>query len=247
MARQRRQIGIGSAAIAGTAVAAVLLPVALATSASAHVPTWQVTCDKIVIDLANYSDKTGVKNAVSLTVDGEKVLDQKEFGKTFKQTFPVKDHSAPIKATLVVTTTEDPKNQDWNKTETKTIEVCATPTPTPTPTVTPTPTPTATVTPTPTPTATVTPTPSPTATVTPTPPPATPTVTPSRPATPTAGPSTAAPVPPKTSSPTPAGPALAATGSSDATPVIAAVGGGVVLLGGALVLLARRRRGNDQG
>ncbi|SDT49400.1 hypothetical protein SAMN05216371_2533 [Streptomyces sp. TLI_053] len=144
MARQRRQIGIGSAAIAGTAVAAVLLPVALATSASAHVPTWQVTCDKIVIDLANYSDKAGVKNAVSLTVDGEKLLDQKEFGKSFKQTFPVKAHSAPIKATFVVTTTEDPKNGDWNKTETKTIEVCATPTPTPTPsqTVTPTPTPT---------------------------------------------------------------------------------------------------------
>ncbi|MFD9593777.1 LAETG motif-containing sortase-dependent surface protein [Kitasatospora sp. NPDC059973] len=232
MARQRRQIGIRNAALAGTAAAAVLLPLALATSASAHAPKWQVTCDKIVIDLTNYSDASGVKNVVSLTVDGEKVLDQKPFGKEFHGTFPVKDHAKPVSATFVVTTTEDPKNADWNKTETKTIEVCQTPTPTPTPTPTKTPTPTPTPTATPTPTPTLTPTPTRTPTSSPTPTPTkTPTATPTPTRTPTPAPSTATP-----------GPVLAQTGSSDATPIIAAAGGGVVLLGGALVLLARKRR-----
>ncbi|MGW4893870.1 LAETG motif-containing sortase-dependent surface protein [Kitasatospora sp. NPDC004240] len=225
MARQQRHVGARTAALAGTAAAAVLLPLALATGASAHTPKWQVTCDKVSIDLTNYSDAKGVKNSVSLTIDGQKVLDQHEFGKSYQATFPVKDHNAPITATFVVTTTEDPKNSDWNKTETKTIEVCHTPTPTPTPTPTKTPTPT--------PTTTTTATPSPTATPT-----TSPSATPSRTPSPTVSPAHSA---------TPSAPALAQTGSSDSTPLIAAVGGGVVLLGGALVLVARKRRGGDAG
>ncbi|MFI6844522.1 LAETG motif-containing sortase-dependent surface protein [Kitasatospora sp. NPDC050467] len=237
MARQQRQLGIRGAALAGAAAAAVLLPIAMATSASAHVPTWHTTCDKIVIDLTNYSDASGVKNAVSLTVDGEKVLDQKQFGKEFHGTYPVKEHSKPVTATFVVTTTEDPKNHDWNKTETKTIEVCQTPTPTPTatPTKTATPTPTATPTATPTKTATPTPTPTPTGTASP---------------TTTASPTAAVSTPPKATSPatstaTP-GPALAQTGGNDSTPIIAAAGGAVVLIGGALVVVARKRRSSSE-
>ncbi|MER7585845.1 LAETG motif-containing sortase-dependent surface protein [Kitasatospora sp. NPDC097691] len=225
MARQQRHIGIGAAALAGTAAAGFLLPLALATNASAHVPSWSVTCDKIVIDLINYSPKADVKNTVSLTIDGDKVLDAKAFPAEFHGTFPVKDHTAPIKATLVVTTSENPNEKGWNINETKTIEPCHTPTPTPTPTKTPTPTPTPTVTP------TVTPTPVPTPTVTPT---ATPSATPTPSKTPAPAPTTSAPV-------------LAQTGSSDATPMIAAAGGGVLLVGGALVLLARKRRGGSQG
>ncbi|MFE4393681.1 MULTISPECIES: LAETG motif-containing sortase-dependent surface protein [Streptomycetaceae] len=224
MARQQRHFAIGATALAGTAAAGFLLPLALATNASAHVPSWSVTCDKIVIDLINYSPKADVKNTVSLTIDGEKVLDAKAFPAEFHGSFPVKDHDAPIKANLVVTTTENPNEKGWNINETKTIEPCHTPTPTPTPTPTKTPTPT----PTPTPTATPTPTPSVT-------PPATPapsvTHTPSK--TPTPSPSASAP-------------ALAQTGSSDATPMIAAAGGGVLLVGGALVLLARKRRGGSE-
>lgn len=223
MARQQRQAGRGlgrrSAALGATAAAALLLPLALATGASAHTPKWQVTCDKITIDLTNYSDAQGVKNAVSLTVDGEKLLDQHQFGKSFQQTFPVKAHNAPITATFVVTTTEDPKNTDWNKTETKTIEVCQTPTPTPTPTPSRTPTPTPT---------TASPTPSRTASPSPTP-------TPTRATTPAPAPTS-----------TPVAPALAQTGSSDNTPVIAAVGAGVLVAGGALVFLARKRRSGNE-
>ncbi|MFD8751399.1 LAETG motif-containing sortase-dependent surface protein [Kitasatospora sp. NPDC059577] len=237
MARQQRHIGIGAAALAGTAAAGFLLPLALATNASAHVPSWSVTCDKIVIDLINYSPKSDVKNTVSLTIDGDKVLDAKAFPAEFHGTFPVKDHTAPIKATLVVSTSENPNEKGWNINETKTIEPChtPTPTPTPTPTKTPTPTPTPTKTPTPTPTPTVTPTKTPTPTPTPT---ATPPVTP--PATPTPSDT---PVP----APTTSGPVLAQTGSNDATPIIAAAGGGVLLVGGALVLLARKRRGSSEG
>ncbi|MER7767754.1 LAETG motif-containing sortase-dependent surface protein [Kitasatospora sp. NPDC096140] len=229
MARQQRHIGIGAAALAGTAAAGFLLPLALATNASAHVPSWSVTCDKIVIDLINYSPKADVKNTVSLTIDGDKVLDNKAFPAEFHGTFPVKDHTAPIKANLVVTTSENPNEKGWNINETKTIEPCHTPTPTPTPTKTPTPTPTPTV------TSTKTPTPTPTPTVTST---ATPTVTPSATPTPSTTPSSA---------PTSSGPVLAQTGSNDATPMIAAAGGGVLLVGGALVVIARKRRGGSQG
>ncbi|WBP86545.1 LAETG motif-containing sortase-dependent surface protein [Kitasatospora cathayae] len=222
MARQQRHVRIGATALAGTAAAGFLLPLALATNASAHVPTWSVTCDKVVIDLINYSPKPDVKNTVSLTVGDEKVLDAKEFPAEFHGTFPVKDHDAPVTAHLVVKTTETPAEKGWNVDETKTIAPCHTPTPTPTPTKTPTPTPT----PTPTMTPSATPTPSRTPSATPTPS--------QTPAAPAPAPATSAP-------------ALAQTGSSDATPMIAAVGGGVVLVGGALVLLARKRRGGSQG
>ncbi|MEV7355030.1 LAETG motif-containing sortase-dependent surface protein [Kitasatospora sp. NPDC091276] len=233
MARQQRHMRIGAAALAGTAAAGILLPLALATNASAHVPSWSVTCDKIVIDLINYSPKPDVKNTVSLTIDGEKVLDAKAFPAEFHGTFPVKDHTAPVKANLVVNTTETPNEKGWNINETKTIEPCHTPTPTPTPT----PTKTSTPTPTPTPSQTTTPTPTPTPTPTKTPPPS---------ASPTASKTaTATPTPTPVPTPTTSGPALAQTGSNDATPMIAAAGGGVLLVGGALVLLARKRRGSQ--
>ncbi|HJD80062.1 MAG TPA: hypothetical protein K8W00_00895, partial [Kitasatospora aureofaciens] len=142
MARQQRHMRIGVTALAGTVAAGFLLPLALATNASAHVPTWSVTCDKVVIDLINYSPKPDVKNTVSLTVGDEKVLDAKEFPAEFHGTFPVKDHDAPVTAHLVVKTTETPNEKGWNVDETKTIAPCHTPTPTPTVTPTPTPTPT---------------------------------------------------------------------------------------------------------
>ncbi|MFF2146013.1 LAETG motif-containing sortase-dependent surface protein [Kitasatospora sp. NPDC058190] len=230
MARQQRHVRIGATALAGTAAAGFLLPLALATNASAHVPTWSVTCDKVVIDLIKYSPKPDVKNTVSLTIDGEKVLDGKAFPEEFHGTFPVKDHDAPVTAHLVVKTTETPAEKGWSIDETKTIAPCHTPTPTPTPTQTPTQTPTPTPTQTPTPAPTPSTTPSGTSSATPTP-----SVTPTPSRTP------AAPAPATSA------PALAQTGSSDATPMIAAVGGGVLLVGGALVLLARKRRGGSQG
>ncbi|MFI6445218.1 LAETG motif-containing sortase-dependent surface protein [Kitasatospora sp. NPDC050543] len=237
MARQVRTLGAALAVVTGVAV---LVPGVLATSASAHTPTWQVTCDKIVIDLKNYKDDHGTKNVVSLTVDGKKVLDQHQFGGAYHETFPVAAHSAPVKATLVVTTTEDPKNPDWNKTETKTIEVCQTPSPSPTATKTSTPTPTPTVTT----SAPTTPAPT-TAAPTTTKATAAPTVStstpapPSSPATTTAAPAVTAPV---STVPSPNSPALAQTGGNDATPIVAAAGAGVVVVGGGLLLLARRRR-----
>ncbi|MFI6157692.1 LAETG motif-containing sortase-dependent surface protein [Kitasatospora sp. NPDC051170] len=158
MARQQRISRMGAAALAGTAAAGFVLPLALATSASAHTPTWSVTCDKVQIDLINYSDKQGVTNTVTLTIDGEKVLDGKTFGKEFHDSVVVKDHNAAVKAHLVVKTTESPSEPSWAVDETKTIEPCHTPTPVPTPSKTPTQTPTPTVTPTVTPSATKTPT-----------------------------------------------------------------------------------------
>ncbi|MFJ8473117.1 LAETG motif-containing sortase-dependent surface protein [Kitasatospora sp. NPDC094011] len=222
MARQQRHTRMGAAALAGTAAAGILLPLALATNASAHIPTWSTTCDKVVIDLSKYSPKPDVKNTVSLTIGDEKVLDEKTFPDQFQGTFPVKDHDAPITAHLVVKTNETPAEPGWSIDQTKTIAPCHTPTPTPTPTPTKTPTPT----PTPTDTPSATPTPSRTPTATPTPTPSRTTVAPAAPA--------------------PSAPALAQTGSSDATPIIAAAGAGVLLVGGALVLVARKRRGSSE-
>ncbi|MDQ0311109.1 LPXTG-motif cell wall-anchored protein [Kitasatospora herbaricolor] len=221
-----RHVRIRGAALAGAAGTAVLLSGVLATGASAHTPAWSVTCDKVTVDLADYSGSKNVKNLVSLTIDGEKVVDQQQFGSGYHQSFTVKAHSAPVSATLVVTTTEQPKNPQWNVTQTKTIAVCATPSPTPT---TPTTSPTPSTSPTPTRTATATPSTSAPATVAPT-------TTSAAPAT--SAPATSAPATVKAASTTPA---LAQTGGSGATPIVAAAGGAVVLVGGALLLLSRRR------
>lgn len=220
-----RHVRIRGAALAGAAGTAVLLSGVLATGASAHTPAWAVTCDKVTVDLADYSGSKNVKNLVSLTIDGEKVVDQQQFGSGYHQSFTVKAHSAPVTATLVVTTTEQPKNPKWNVTETKTIAVCATPSPSPTPT-TPGTSPTPSTSPTPTRTATATPSTSASATVAPTS------------TTTSAAPATSAPATVKAASTTPA---LAQTGGSSATPIVAAAGGAVVLVGGALLLLSRRR------
>ncbi|MCX5210311.1 LPXTG cell wall anchor domain-containing protein [Kitasatospora sp. NBC_00240] len=223
-----RHVRIRGAALAAAAGTAVLLSGVLATGASAHTPAWSVTCDKVTVDLADYSGSKNVKNLVSLTIDGEKVVDQHQFGSGYHQSFTVKAHSAPVMATLVVTTTEQPKNPQWNVTETKTIAVCATPSPTPT---TPTTPPTPSTSPTPTRTATATPSGSASPTVAPTS-----TTTSAAPAT--SAPATSAPATVKAASTTPA---LAQTGGSSATPIVAAAGGAVVLIGGALLLLSRRR------
>ena len=224
MARQVRTRG---AALAGAVGIAVLASGVLATGASAHTPAWKADCDRVTVDLTGYSDGKDVKNSVSLTIDGESVLDQKTFGASYHGSFPVKAHTAAGTATLVVTTTEDPKSEKWNLTETKPIAVCLPPSPSPS----------------------ASPSPSPTVTRTATPAPGTSapaTVSPTSAAPATVAPATSAPVTtaPATVRPavTASAPALAQTGGGSGTALFAALGGAVVLLGGALLLLARRRR-----
>ncbi len=232
MARQVRTRG---AALAGAVGIAVLVSGVLATGASAHTPAWKADCDKVTVDLTGYSDGKDVKNSVSLTIDGENVLDQKTFGAAFHGSFPVKAHTAPGTATLVVTTTEDPKSEKWNLTETKPIALC--PTPSPSPTVS----------------ASASPSPSPSPSATPTATPAPSTSAPATVAPTSTAPTSAAPSPAPTTAPatarpsaTASAPALAQTGGGSATGIVAAIGGAVVVLGGALLFLTRRRRAGNQ-
>ncbi|MFC8454669.1 LPXTG cell wall anchor domain-containing protein [Kitasatospora sp. NPDC057223] len=220
MARQVRTRG---AALAGAVTIAVLASGVLAAGASAHTPAWKADCDTVTVDLTGYSDKQDVKNSVSLTIDGENVLDQKTFGASYHGSFPVKAHTVAGSATLVVTTTEDPKSEKWNLTETKPIAVCLPASPSPT--------------------ASPSPSPSPTATRTATP--ASSTSAPATPAPSSAAPATTAPATVRPAAATSA-PALAQTGGGSGTALFAALGAAVVLLGGALLLLARRRRAESR-
>lgn len=147
MAVRRHMSGGLVAAAAGLGV---VVPLVLAGSASAHVPTWSVHCDKISVALTSYNPDH--QNTVSLTVDGEKLLDAKKFGASFSQTFVVKAHTKDIKAVLAVVTDEDPKGaKGWTVTKTETIAPCEQPPTTPPPSHSPTtPPPSQSATPTPT-------------------------------------------------------------------------------------------------
>ncbi|WP_441249794.1 LPXTG cell wall anchor domain-containing protein [Kitasatospora sp. McL0602] len=208
MAAQR-----GIARVLLAAGVGVMAPLALAGSASAHVPTWQVSCSKISVSLVSYN--ADFTNTVTLTVDGEKLVDHKKFGQTFVQDFTVKAHSKDIQATLLVATDEDPKgDKGWSVTKTATIAPCESPSPVPSSPKPSTPAPS---------------TPAPSTPAASTPAPSTP--APSKPVTHTPAPT-----------PTPTGPSLASTGGGSDAPVIAAAGAGVIAVGGGLLFLGRRRQ-----
>lgn len=158
MAGQRRTSGGLVAAAAGLGVIA---PLVLAGAASAHVPDWTTSCDKISIKLSYYEAKH--KNTVSLTLDGQKLLDKKQFGDSFSEDFPVPAHTKDLTAVYSVFTDQDPDgSHGWTVTKTATIKPC-TPThsPSPSPTTShPTHSPTPTVTPSTSTPATPSPTPS---------------------------------------------------------------------------------------
>ncbi|MER5636684.1 LAETG motif-containing sortase-dependent surface protein [Kitasatospora sp. NPDC002227] len=152
--------------IAGVLVG-VAAPLALAGSASAHVPTWSVTCGKVSVSLANYNKDA--LNTVTLIVDGEKLLDKKAFPDKYTGDFAVKAHSKDVKAELIVTTNEDPDGKKgWSVDQTKTIAPCESPSPQPSSPKPSTPAPSTPAPSTPAPSKPATHTPTPTPTPTPT-------------------------------------------------------------------------------
>ncbi|GAA0697102.1 hypothetical protein GCM10010193_59950 [Kitasatospora atroaurantiaca] len=126
---------ISGGLVAAAAGLGVLAPLVLAGGASAHVPSWTVTCEKISVKLTSYDPK--FQNSVSLTLDGEKLLDHQKFGEAFSQDFVVKPHTKDLKAVLTVVTDQDPKgDQGWTVTKTATIAPCPqthSPSPSPSP------------------------------------------------------------------------------------------------------------------
>lgn len=205
-----------SAAMAATGMAAVIGTVMMAGPASAHTPSWSVTCNSVTVDLTAYN--ADARNTVTLTiVGGEGALVDQKFGSTFHYTGPLPPHDSPLGVHLKVKAGDGRK---YGVDETKQSPVCDKPT---TPPVTPSSTP---------PTTPSTTTPSTTAATTPA------TTPPTTAATPTA--TTNAPVVDATSPAAGTGD-LAETGSSNATPMIAGIAVAVVVVGGGLVLWTRKR------
>ena len=104
-------------------VAAVLLGalalVVVALPADAHTPSFQVSCDKLAVNLQNYKVDTssaGAKaNQVIVTVGGVVVAAEK-FGKSYAKTFdlPVHDGLLPVQTRVIAW--DAPDNQQWSPT-----------------------------------------------------------------------------------------------------------------------------------
>ncbi|MFJ6567849.1 LAETG motif-containing sortase-dependent surface protein [Streptomyces sp. NPDC091292] len=122
--------------IAGAAVGFVGIGVC-ATPASAHTPTWTVTCSDVTVDLKAYSDK--VTNTVTITVDGKDLLPTKEFGKEFHEELTLPEHSKEAQVRLIVKAGDGDR---FSADETKTSPVCETESPAPSETPKPSDTPT---------------------------------------------------------------------------------------------------------
>ncbi len=213
-------------ALVGAAVAAAAATVFAAVPASAHTPVLNAECKDgtttLSVKLTQYAESTAQKsNRVKVTLDGDKELENKDFGRSFEGSYSA---SGDVKRVFVVEVKAHDGNQ-YSFTKTKTVEACVVPTTTTTTTTTET---TST-------TTTVETTTEPSETTTTTVEPTTETSESSVPATTTTTDAAVVPVADTDE--------LASTGASIAIPLVI----GVVLLGGgaALLIVLRRRAANN--
>ncbi|MFD7089561.1 LAETG motif-containing sortase-dependent surface protein [Streptomyces sp. NPDC059896] len=125
-----------------------------AVPASAHTPTWSVTCSEVSLDLTAYGNSD--KNTVTVTVDGKDLLPTQNFKNDFHKKLDLPEHKSELSVRLVVVAAD---GDQFSKDETKTAPVCEEPSQPPSSEPAPTPTeakPT-TEAPTPAPSETVTP------------------------------------------------------------------------------------------
>ncbi|MCE6994762.1 hypothetical protein LZG04_08065 [Saccharothrix sp. S26] len=210
-------------ALVGATVAALAATVFAATPASAHTPKLVAACHDgkttLSVKLTAYAQQTQQKaNHVKVTLDGEKVLEDKAFGASFEGSYSA---SGDVKRVFVVEVTAyDDKKYSFK--ETKTVDACITQVTTTTPTTTTTTTTTTTV------DATTTTTTAPT----------------SESSTSTTSSESSAPATTTTTAPAvvpvaDTGDGLANTGASIAIPLVI---GAVLLGGGAALLIVLRKR-----
>ncbi|MER5890617.1 LAETG motif-containing sortase-dependent surface protein [Streptomyces sp. NPDC001941] len=120
--RSRRSIRV-----LGVAAVVAASSVALAAGpASAHTPTWSVTCNEVTVDLKYYGEKAD--NSVTITVDGTDLLPTEKFGDNFNKTLALPAHDKEAKVRLVVKAGDGPQ---YSVDETKTSPVCEKPPTTP--------------------------------------------------------------------------------------------------------------------
>lgn len=100
--------------------AAGLIGVGLcAAPASAHTPSWSVSCSEVTVSLKAYNSH--VENTVAVSVDGKDLLKAKTFGSSFNQTLTLPDHSSAVKVHLVVKAGDSDK---YNVDQTKSAPAC---------------------------------------------------------------------------------------------------------------------------
>jgi LPXTG-motif cell wall-anchored protein len=122
---QRHQGGKRAGVIAAAGVATLIGTGVLASSASAHVPTWSNTCDSVTINLTQYNAK--VTNTVELKADGQDVIAPTTFGSSYSDTVSLPDHTSPIKLELIVKAGDDRRGKHgWSVDKTATADVCQT-------------------------------------------------------------------------------------------------------------------------
>jgi LPXTG-motif cell wall-anchored protein len=120
-------------ALAATAVAAAAT-VALAVPASAHTPEVEAKCkdEKTVlrVKLENYQvkdgdDKPNSVRIVEVTDDGEQLVDEADFGRSFRESYEDFDPTEPHKFVVVVEAFDDPEGKEgWSKEFTEEVEAC---------------------------------------------------------------------------------------------------------------------------
>lgn len=115
--------------IAAAAVVGLTGAVLSAGPASAHTPTWAVTCTEVSLDLTAYN--SDVANQVTVTVDGKDLLSTETFGREFHKKLVVPPHDEELTVHLVVKAGD---GERYSKDDTKTAPVCDENKPTPTPT-----------------------------------------------------------------------------------------------------------------
>ncbi|GHJ39255.1 LAETG motif-containing sortase-dependent surface protein [Streptomyces sp. TS71-3] len=119
----------------GSAVAGVAAVGLCTVPASAHTPTWSVSCSEVTVDLTAYNG--GVKNTVSISVDGKDLLAAKTFGSEYHDKITLPEHTSELPVHLVVKAGD---GDQYSKDDTKTAPVCAGTPATPPPSKSPTPT-----------------------------------------------------------------------------------------------------------
>jgi hypothetical protein len=104
--------------------------VVVAIPADAHTPSFQVSCDKLAVNLQNYqvdtSSATAKANQVVVTVGGVLVASEK-FGRSYTKTFNLPTHDALLPVQVGVIAWDAPDNPRWSPTWDGVAKPCSAP------------------------------------------------------------------------------------------------------------------------
>ena len=98
----------------------------VAVSASAHTPTVEADCDQLSVKLTSYS--AGGANSVKVTINGDVVDENPDFGSSYNETFDAPDQYKSYDYVVEVKAHDDPDGtKGWTKTYTGKSTACTPP------------------------------------------------------------------------------------------------------------------------